>query len=103
MGGGRNSDDVAIWPTAEVSFMDAHYATQIVTWGQQASDERKQEIRKQMEKDSSAYSLAEIYAAQAVIAPADTRRYLIQQLEIHELRMSGGIGAHRMAAWPTTF
>jgi len=56
-----------------------------------------------MEKDSSAYSLAEIYAAQAVIAPADTRRYLIQQLEIHELRMSGGIGAHRMAAWPTTF
>ena len=103
MGGGRNSDDVAIWPTAEVSFMDAHYATQIVTWGQQASDERKQEIREQMEKDSSAYSLAEIYAAQAVIAPAETRRYLIQQLEIHELRMSGGVGLHRMAAWPTTF
>ena len=39
MGGGRNSDDVAAWPTAEVSFMDPHYATEIVTWGQQVSDE----------------------------------------------------------------
>jgi acetyl-CoA carboxylase carboxyltransferase component len=103
MGGGRNSDDVAAWPTAEVSFMDSHYATEIVTWGQQATEERKAEIRAQMEKDSSAYGLAEIYAVQSVISPADTRRYLIQQLEIHELRMSGGIGKHRMAEWPATF
>lgn len=103
MGGGRNSDDVVAWPTAEVSFMDADYATEIVTWGQQVSEERKREIREQMEKDSSAYGLAELYAVQAVISPADTRRYLIDQLEIHELRLSGGIGRHRMAGWPTTF
>lgn len=103
MGGGRNSDDVAAWPTAEVSFMDPHYATEIVTWGQQASDDAKQEIRDRMEKDSTAYGLAEIFAVQAVISPADTRRYLIQQLEIHEMRLSGGIGEHRMASWPTTF
>ena len=103
MGGGRNSDDVALWPTAEVSFMDAGFATEIVTWGQQASDERKQEIRAGMEQDSSAYGLAEIYAAQAVIDPSQTRRYLIRQLEIHQMRLSGDIGAHRMAAWPTTF
>ena len=103
MGGGRNSDDVALWPSAEISFMDPHFATEIVTWGQQVSDERKQEIRAQMEKDNSAYGLAEIYAAQAVIDPAETRRYLIQQLEIHEMRLSGGVGAHRMASWPTTF
>lgn len=103
MGGGRNSDDVAAWPTAEVSFMDPHYATEIVTWGQQISDDAKQAIREKMEMDNSAYGLAEIFAVQAVISPADTRRYLIQQLEIHEMRMSGGIGEHRMASWPTTF
>ncbi len=103
MGGGRNSDDVAVWPSAEISFMDPHFATEIVTWGQQATDERKQEIRAQMEKDNSAYGLAEIYAAQAVIDPTETRRYLIQQLEIHQMRLSGNVGAHRMAAWPTTF
>ena len=103
MGGGRNSDDVAAWPTAEISFMDPYYATEIVTWGQQATDERKAEIRTQMEKDNSAYGLAEIYGVQAVISPPDTRRYLIQQLEIHQLRLSGGIGKHRMSAWPTTY
>jgi len=103
MGGGRNSDDVAAWPTAEISFMDPTYATEIVTWGQDASEERKQEIMDQMQKDNSAYGLAEIYGVQAVISPADTRRYLIQQLEIHQLRLSGGIGEHRMCFWPTTF
>ena len=103
MGGGRNSDDVAAWPTAEISFMDAHFATEIVTWGQQVSVEKKEEIRARMEKDSSAYDLAEIYGVQAVISPVDTRRYLIQQLDIHNLRLTGGIGEHRMAAWPTTF
>jgi acetyl-CoA carboxylase carboxyltransferase component len=103
MGGGRNSDDVVAWPTAEISFMDSHFATEIVTWGQDASEETKQAIREQMDKDSSAYDLAEIYGVQAVISPADTRRYLIQQLEIHQLRLSGGIGKHRMSAWPTTY
>ena len=42
-------------------------------------------------------------SGQAVIRPSDTRRYLIQQLEIHEMRLSGGIGRHRMAAWPATY
>ena len=56
-----------------------------------------------MMKDSSAYGLAEIYGVQAVINPVHTRRYLIQQLEIHRLRRSKGIGEHRMATWPTTY
>jgi len=103
MGGGRNSDDVAAWPTAEISFMDPDYATEIVTWGQPADDARKREIRQQMENDASAYGLAEIFAVQSVIPPSATRRYLIQQLEIHELRPTGGIGQHRMGAWPTTY
>ena len=103
MGGGRNSDDVAAWPTAEISFMDPHFATEIVTWGRDVSEAEKQRIREQMEKDNSAYGLAEIYGVQAIIAPQDTRRYLIQQLEIHQMRLSGGIGRHRMSAWPTTY
>jgi acetyl-CoA carboxylase carboxyltransferase component len=103
MGGGRNSDDVCAWPTAEISFMDSHYATEIVTWGQDTSEEKKAQILEQMMKDSSAYGLAEIYGVQAVINPVHTRRYLIQQLEIHQLRRSKGIGEHRMATWPTTY
>ena len=30
MAGGRNSDEVAAWPTAEVSFMDSSFAVRIV-------------------------------------------------------------------------
>ena len=66
-------------------------------------EEKKQAILEQMMKDSSAYGLAEIYGVQAVINPADTRRYLIQQLDIHRLRRTKGIGEHRMASWPTTY
>ena len=103
MGGGRNSDNVAAWPTAEVSFMDPDYATEIVNWGRTVSDDDKQRTRAEMERDSSAYGLAEIFAVQAVIAPQETRRYLAKQLAIHEMRLSGGVGRHRMAGWPTTF
>jgi acetyl-CoA carboxylase carboxyltransferase component len=103
MGGGRNSDDVVAWPTAEVSFMDPHFATEVVTWGKNASEHDKQRIRAGMQRENSAFELAEIYAAQAVIAPQDTRRYLAAQLEVHEMRINGGVGRHRMAAWPTTY
>ena len=30
MGGSRNSDEMAVWPTAEISFMDPQFAVQIV-------------------------------------------------------------------------
>jgi len=103
MGGGRNSDDVAAWPTAEVSFMDPYFATEVVTWGKNASEDEKQSIRAGMQRENSAFELAEIFAAQAVIAPQDTRRYLAAQLEVHEMRISGGVGRHRMAEWPTTY
>ncbi len=103
MGGGRNSDDVAVWPSAEVSFMDPHFATEIVTWGKGTGDDEKEAIRGRMERASSGFELAEIYAAQAVIAPQDTRRYLAQQLEIHQLRATGGIGRHQLGSWPTTY
>jgi acetyl-CoA carboxylase carboxyltransferase component len=103
MGGGRNSDDVAAWPTAEVSFMDPDFATEIVTWGRDVPPEDKQRTREQMQRDNSAYGLAEIFAVQAVIAPQETRRYLAKQLAIHEMRPSGGVGRHRLAGWPTTY
>lgn len=103
MGGGRNSDSVAAWPTAEVSFMDPQYATEVVTWGREVSEEEKQAIRDEMERNSTYLGLAQIFAAQNVIAPQDTRRYLIEELKIQQLRRTRGIGRHNLANWPTTF
>ena len=83
--------------------MDPQYATEVVTWGKDASDEEKQAVREEMERNSTYLGLAQIFAAQSVIAPQDTRKYLIEELKIQQLRRSGGIGRHRMASWPTTF
>lgn len=103
MGGGRNSDEVAAWPTAEVSFMEPAYAIQVVTWGREIDEETRQSMQEAMEKDNDVWNLAEIYAVQSVITPEQTRDYLIRMLDVHTLRTTKGVGKHRMAAWPTTF
>ena len=105
MGGGRNSDDVAAWPTAEVSFMDPHFATEIVTWGQDIAGRREAaHCAQQMEKDNSAYGLAEQYrGAGGDRRPPRPAGTCWRQLEIHELRRSGGVGQHLMRNWPCTY
>lgn len=103
MGGGRNSDEVAAWPTAEVSFMDPAYSVQVVTWGRDADEDELENLRAQMERESDVWGMAEMYAVQAVIEPQDTRDYLVRMLEVHQLRRSGGIGEHQLSAWPTTY
>ncbi|MDH5535648.1 MAG: methylmalonyl-CoA carboxyltransferase [Betaproteobacteria bacterium] len=102
MGGGRHSDDVAAWPTAEVSFMSPEFATKIVHGvgpGEPGFEDAFADIR----KGSDVWGLAAVYAAQAVIRPEHTRDYLIRMLEIHQLRMSNGVGQHLMRTWPTSY
>jgi len=105
MGGGRNSDEVAAWPTAEVSFMDPIYATHVVTWGRPERDDpaKFDSIVETMRKESGVWDIASIYAVQAVILPEDTREWLIRMLDVHELRLTGGVGKHLMSHWPTTY
>jgi acetyl-CoA carboxylase carboxyltransferase component len=102
MGGGRHSDDVAAWPTAEVSFMSPEFATQIVHGvgvGEAGFEDKFAQIR----KGADVWGLAEVYAAQAVIAPEETRDYLIRMLEVYRLRISKGVGQHLMRNWPTSY
>ena len=102
MGGGRNSDEVAAWPTAEVSFMTPQFAVTVVH-GTRPGEPGFDEQLEQMEKDNNAYEIARTFAVQNVIRPQDTRDYLIRMLEIHSLKLTGGIGQHLMRAWPTSY
>lgn len=102
MGGGRNSDEVAAWPTAEISFMDPHFAVRIVH-GHEPNSPEFAEALARMERDSSVYDIAAIYGVQAVIRPEETRAYLIRMLEVHRSRLTNGVGQHLMRAWPTTY
>lgn len=102
MGGGRNSDEVAAWPTAEVSFMTPQFAVTVVH-GTKPGDPGFDEQLAQMDRDNNAYEIARTYAVQNVIRPEETRDYLIEMLEIHSLKLTGGIGQHLMRAWPTSY
>jgi acetyl-CoA carboxylase carboxyltransferase component len=102
MGGGRHSDDVAAWPTAEVSFMSPEFATQIVH-GVGAGEPGFEEKLREIQKDSDVWGLAEVYAAQAVIRPEETRDYLNRMLDVYRLRATKGVGQHLMRNWPTSY
>ncbi|HSJ29277.1 MAG TPA: carboxyl transferase domain-containing protein [Acidimicrobiia bacterium] len=102
MGGGRNSDEVVAWPTAEVSFMDPHFAVRVVD-GLEPGDAGYEESLDRMSRDSEVWDMAAVYAVQSVIRPQDTRDHLIRLLDIHRSRMTGGVGRHLMATWPTSF
>lgn len=108
MGGSRNSDEMAVWPTAEISFMDPQFAVQIV-YGVKDSRYRDrtspefQEAFEQMQRDASVWDIAGNYTAQHVIRPQDTRAYLARMLEVHQLRLNNGVGQHLLRTWPTSY
>ena len=102
MGGGRNSDEMAAWPTAEISFMDPQFAVKVVH-GFNPGDPGFEDARAAMDRANEVWDIAAIYAAQSVVLPEHTRDYLIRMLEVHELRLTGGVGQHLMRAWPTSF
>jgi acetyl-CoA carboxylase carboxyltransferase component len=102
MGGGRHSDDVAAWPTAEISFMSPEFATRIVH-GVKPGEPGFTEKLAEIEQASDVWGLAEVFAAQAVIRPEETRDYLVRMLDVYRLRMSKGVGQHLMRSWPTSY
>jgi len=104
MAGGRNADEVAVWPTADLGFMDPAVSVNVL-YGVRYQDDPKrfEELKAEVERDTSAWGLAELYEAQNVIDPRDTRDYLKRTLEVHRLRMRNGVGEHLLRNWPTSY
>lgn len=103
MAGGRNADEVAIWPTADLGFMDPQVGAHVLDAGKQPDKQQRDETLERISQDTSAWELAELYEAQTVLDPRDTRQYLIRTLEVHRQRRSGGLSEHRLSNWPTGF
>ena len=102
MGGGRNSDEVAAWTSADASFMDPQIGVSVLHGLQRQDDpERFDRLKAELARDTSAYALAGAFGVQAVIAPQQTRAWLIDALATHRRERDGGIGQHEMRAWPT--
>jgi acetyl-CoA carboxylase carboxyltransferase component len=104
MGGGKNADEVACWPTADLGFMDPAVSVNVLYGIRQQDDpERFAQLKAEVERDTSAWGLAELYEAQNVIDPRDTRDYLIRTLQVHRMRMKKGVGEHLLRNWPTSY
>ncbi|MGE0798624.1 MAG: acyl-CoA carboxylase subunit beta [Lautropia sp.] len=104
MGGTRNSDEMLGWFTADVGFMDPNVGVNVV-YGVRHEDDpaRFASLVEEVRRDSSAYDLAGIFAAQAIIDPRESRAWLARLLEVHQRRPTRGIGKHLLGGWPTTF
>jgi acetyl-CoA carboxylase carboxyltransferase component len=104
MGGGRNADEVACWPTADLGFMDPAVSVNVLHGVKKEDDPgRFQQLLEEVSRDTSAWALAQLYEAQNVIDPRDTRGYLVRMLEVHRLRLKHGVGEHKLANWPTSY
>jgi acetyl-CoA carboxylase carboxyltransferase component len=104
MAGGKNADEVAIWPMADLGFMDPAVSVNVLFGVKYEDDpERFNQLKAEVERDTSAWGLAELYEAQTVLDPRDTRDYLIRTLQIHRLRMKKGVGEHLLRNWPTSY
>ncbi len=104
MAGGKGADEVALWPTADLGFMDPAVSVNVLH-GVKAEDDpsRFKELVAEVQRDTSAWALAELYEAQTVIDPRDTRDYLIRTLDVHRLRLKNGVSEHHLRNWPTSY
>jgi len=104
MAGGKNADEVACWPTADLGFMDPAVSVNVLHGVKKEDDPvRYRQLLEEVSRDTSAWALAGLYETQTVLDPRDTRGYLVRALEVHRLRLKNGVGAHRLANWPTSY
>ena len=104
MAGGKGADEVAVWPMADLGFMDAAVSVNVLHGIKQQDDPEKfAQLKAEVERDTSAWGLAELYEAQHVLDPRDTRAWLIRTLEIHRKGMKNGVGDHLLRNWPTSY
>jgi methylmalonyl-CoA decarboxylase subunit alpha len=104
MGGGRNTDELACWPSADLGFMDPRVSVNVLYGVKEEDDpERFKQLVAEVNRDTTPWELARLFEAQHVIDPRDTRDFLIRMLQVHRQRLRNGVGQHRLANWPTSF
>jgi len=104
MGGAGIADEIAAWWTAEVSFMNPRTAVTVVHGIAEEDDpERFGKLLEDMTSNASAYDMGAVFGVKEVLDPRETREYLKEMLDVQSLRLSNGVGQHRLANWPTSY
>ena len=104
MGGGRNSDISAAWPTADFGFMDPATAVSVLHGDKVKEEpERFQELVSEIPKESAPWPLAGLYESHSVIDPRKTREFVKDALRNCSDGPRNGVGLHRLSTWPTSY
>ena len=103
MAGGRGADEVALWLTADLGFMDPAVSVNVLYGVKQRMIRPLQGTGRGSAARHVGWALAELFEAQTVIDPRETREYLIRTLGVHRLRLKSGVGEHLLRNWPTSY
>lgn len=107
--GGTNmgSDVVAVWPSAELSFMDPDVGVNVVHGGRLAKAENAEAERAKLveewTKDTDPYGGAGIFGIDEVIDPAETKRWLQSQVRRLKVKAKPWGQPNPLAYWPTCY
>jgi acetyl-CoA carboxylase carboxyltransferase component len=100
-------DFIAAWPIAEISFMSPDAAANVVFLNeiQKAENPRaeREKLIKQMEYESAPWQAAAKGVLDDIIDPGDTRRYIIDCLNIIRGARGNFLSKHRLQNWPTGY
>ena len=107
MGASSDPDFIVAWPTADISFMSAEAATNVVYFRrlEEAEDPgaERTKLVKQMEYENAPWKAAAKGLLDDVIDPRDTRKYIIDCLDILRSRRGGLISKKYLQSWPSGF
>ena len=100
-------DFIAAWPSADISFMSPEAAANVVYFRKMEEAEdlegKREKYIKQMEYESAPWEAAAKGQLDDVIDPRDTRKYIIDHLEILRGCRGGFISEKYLQSWPSGF
>ena len=106
-GSNCGADFLVSMTTGEISFMSPESAANVAFRnridGAENPEEERQKYIRQMELGSAPWDAATVGLIEDVIDPRDTRKYIIDCLEIMHERKNGFISRKYLQSWPTGF
>ena len=108
MQGYRRTTDITVaWPNAKMSFVDPDIglglAMQSKIDGAFDPETEKKTMLKEWTERSAPWDAAGLYGIHDIIDPKDTRKFIMQALEMLRGRRDKVIGEHRLQNWPVGF
>ena len=108
MQGSRRTTDITVaWPTAKMAFVDPDLGMSLAGESRIAEaadpEAERQRVLEEWATQSAPWDAASLYGVHDIIDPKDTRKFIVQTLEMLRGNRDKVIGEHRLQNWPTGF